>query len=128
MTNISKSKGNQTMQFGQLIEYNMRKVLLKKSCTKCGEKLFSDPFLKSPNWLYLWIIINKIMRSLNIVICDGINNCGWFKRWLNLIFWSGNSSGHLQRSKFSVSLYFQKLVKGCLLACFYGYAKNLLQM
>ena len=35
---ISASKGNQTMIFGQLIEYNMRNIFLEKSCTKCGGK------------------------------------------------------------------------------------------
>ena len=29
-------KGNQKMKFGQLIEYNMRKIFLEKSSTKCG--------------------------------------------------------------------------------------------
>ena len=29
--NISRSKGNQTIKFGQLIEYNTRKFFLKKS-------------------------------------------------------------------------------------------------
>ena len=27
---------NQTMKFGQLIEYNMRNIFLEKSYTKCG--------------------------------------------------------------------------------------------
>ena len=30
--NISPSKGNQTMKFDQLIEYNKRNIFLKKSC------------------------------------------------------------------------------------------------
>ena len=29
MFNISRNKGNETMKFGQLIEYNMRNILLK---------------------------------------------------------------------------------------------------
>ena len=32
-TNISRSKDNQAMGFGQLIEYNMRNVLLQKLYT-----------------------------------------------------------------------------------------------
>ena len=36
LPNISRSKGNQTMKFGQLIEYNMRNIFLEKSYTKCG--------------------------------------------------------------------------------------------
>ena len=33
-SNISQSKGNQTMKFGQLIEYNERKIFLQKLCRK----------------------------------------------------------------------------------------------
>ena len=40
LPNISKSKGNQTIQFGQLIEHNMRNIILQKSYTKCkGENI-----------------------------------------------------------------------------------------
>ena len=34
LSNISISKSNQTMEFGQLIECNMRNIFLEKSCTK----------------------------------------------------------------------------------------------
>ena len=34
--NISRSKGNQTMKFGQLIECNMKSIFHKKSYPKCG--------------------------------------------------------------------------------------------
>ena len=30
-TNISRSKGKQTMKFGQFIKYNVRNILLQKS-------------------------------------------------------------------------------------------------
>ena len=33
LPNISRSKGNQTMKFDQLIEYN---IFLEKSYSKCG--------------------------------------------------------------------------------------------
>ena len=36
LLNVSRSKGNETMKFGQLIEYNMRKIFLEKSYAKCG--------------------------------------------------------------------------------------------
>ena len=36
LTDIWKSKGNQTMKFSQLIEYNIRIVFLEKSLSKCG--------------------------------------------------------------------------------------------
>ena len=48
LTDNSRTKGNQTTKFGQLIEYNMRTVFLEKSYTKnVTEKLFSDSFLKN---------------------------------------------------------------------------------
>ena len=36
LPNISRSKGNQTVKFGQLIECNMRKIFIEKSYTKCN--------------------------------------------------------------------------------------------
>ena len=36
LPNISRSKGNQTMKFGQLMEYNMRNIFPEKSYPKCG--------------------------------------------------------------------------------------------
>ena len=37
-------KGNQTMKFSQLIEYNMRNIFLEKSCTKYGGETSPRPF------------------------------------------------------------------------------------
>ena len=34
LPNISQSKGNQTMKFGQLIEQNKRNIFLQKLCGK----------------------------------------------------------------------------------------------
>ena len=52
--NISKSKENQAMKFGQLIEYNMRNIIsLKNHTQNVVEKLVSDPFLKNQNSAYL---------------------------------------------------------------------------
>ena len=44
--NISRSKGNQTMKFGQLIEYNIENIFVEKSYTKCGGKTISRRFSK----------------------------------------------------------------------------------
>ena len=44
LPNILRSKNNQTMKVGQLIEYNMENILLKKSYTKCGEETSPRPF------------------------------------------------------------------------------------
>ena len=43
------------MKFGQLIEYNMRKIFLKNHTQNVVDKLFPDSFLKSQNWAYLWM-------------------------------------------------------------------------
>ena len=44
LSNISKSKVNQTMKFGQLIEYNMSNIFFKKSYRKCGGETSPIPF------------------------------------------------------------------------------------
>ena len=46
LPNISKSKGNQSMKFGQLIEYNMRNVFVEKSYTKWDEETIPRPLTK----------------------------------------------------------------------------------
>ena len=43
LTKISRSKSNHTMKFGQLIEYNKRKIL-KNHTQIVREKLFPDLF------------------------------------------------------------------------------------
>ena len=49
LPNISRSKDNQVMKFGQLIKYNARNIFLGKLCPKCGEEASPDPFTKSQN-------------------------------------------------------------------------------
>ena len=46
LPNISRSKDNQTMIFGQLIEYKMTNIFLEKSYTKCGGETIPRPFYK----------------------------------------------------------------------------------
>ena len=46
LPNISRSKGNQTMKFGQFAEYNVRNIFLEKSYTKCGGETSPRPFFK----------------------------------------------------------------------------------
>ena len=40
LPDVSRSKGNQAMKFGQLIEYNVRNIFLQKSCMKLQKKLY----------------------------------------------------------------------------------------
>ena len=46
LPNISISKGNETIKFGQLIEYNMRNIFLEKLYTKCEGKTSPRSFPK----------------------------------------------------------------------------------
>ena len=48
LPNISRSKGNQTIKFGQLIEYHMRNIFLEKSYTKYCRETSSRPFPGKP--------------------------------------------------------------------------------
>ena len=41
---MSRSKGNQTMKFGQLIEYKMRDIFAEKSYTKYSGETSRRPF------------------------------------------------------------------------------------
>ena len=45
LPNISESKCNQTIKFGQLIEYNKRNIFLQKLCRKWGKETSSRPLL-----------------------------------------------------------------------------------
>ena len=53
LPNISRSKGNQTMKFGRLIQYNNRNIFLQKLCEKWSRETSSRPlffFQKSLIW------------------------------------------------------------------------------
>ena len=43
MPNISQSKDNQKVEFGQLIEFNKRNIFLQKLCRKQGRETSSRP-------------------------------------------------------------------------------------
>ena len=43
LSNISQSKGNQTMKFGQLIEHYKGNIFLQKLCGKWGRVTSSRP-------------------------------------------------------------------------------------
>ena len=50
LLDISQIKRNQTMKFGQSIDYNKRNILLEKSYTKCGGETSPRPFNKKSKW------------------------------------------------------------------------------
>ena len=47
LSNMSGSKVNQTTKFGQLIEYNMRNIFIKKSSIKYCQEASPRPFYKN---------------------------------------------------------------------------------
>ena len=67
--NISHCKGNQTMKFGPLIEYNKSNIFLQKSCRKWGSENSSKPlyFLKSSKPLYF---LKKLNARWKQVACS----------------------------------------------------------
>ena len=53
LPNISQSKGNQAMEFGEVIKYNKRNIFLQKLCRKWVKENSSRPlfiFLESFRW------------------------------------------------------------------------------
>ena len=47
LPNISRSKSNKTVKFGQLTSYNMRNIFLEKLYTKCGGETILRPSSKN---------------------------------------------------------------------------------
>ena len=62
LPNISRSKGKQAMKFGQLIEYNMRNIFVKKSYTKCAGETIPRPLSKTSK---LSISLDQQCKVLN---------------------------------------------------------------
>ena len=46
LPNISRSKGNQKIKFGELVEHKTRNIFLETSYTKCGGQTIPGPFSK----------------------------------------------------------------------------------
>ena len=59
LTNISRSKGNQTVKLGQLIKYNKRNIFLQKLCKKWGREISPRPlFVFKKSFQYVSIALN----------------------------------------------------------------------
>ena len=68
MPNISRNKGNLTMKFGQLIEYNMRNIFLKKILYKMWWRNYSQTlFSKFEIELISGSIVQNFIKSVFIV-------------------------------------------------------------
>ena len=70
LSNISRSKGNQTTKCRQLIEYNTRNIFLEKSYTKGGGETSPNYFLKTQNWVYMWI---NSLKVYTVYLCQNIS-------------------------------------------------------
>ena len=55
LPNISRSKVNHIMKFGQLVAHNMRNIFLKYHTQNVVEKLVPGPFIKKSKLAYHWI-------------------------------------------------------------------------
>ena len=67
--NISRKKENQTMKFGQLIEYNMRNIFLEKSYTKRGEETIPRIFFNASKLSISLDQSSKVLCSLFFNVC-----------------------------------------------------------
>ena len=61
LPNVSRSKDNQTMKFGQLLKCNLRNIFLEKSYTKCRKETIPRLFSKK---IKLDHISGSIVQSL----------------------------------------------------------------
>ena len=69
LLNISRTKGNQTIKFGQLIKYNIRNIFLENHTQNVAEKLFPDPFLKNEKRSCFWI--NRLkFYTVFFIVCQ----------------------------------------------------------
>ena len=67
LRNILRSKGNQRMKFGQLIEYNTRNIF-PISYTKCGEETIPRPFPRKSKVLYSLSLLYAKLTAIEIYL------------------------------------------------------------
>ena len=73
LLNISGSKGNQIVKFGQLIEFNMRNIFLEKSYTICGPETSPKHFSEK---LKLSVFLDKYSKNLwSLLLLHGKLRC-----------------------------------------------------
>ena len=65
LPNITLSKGNQTMKFSQLIEYNKRNIFLQKLCGKRGRETSPIYFLKKLSMRGKQVICSSVSLYFN---------------------------------------------------------------
>ena len=68
LPNISRIKGNQTMKFGQLTEYNMKNIFFEKSHTKYGGETIPRPFPKKSKLSISGSTVNSLKVSYSLFL------------------------------------------------------------
>ena len=74
LSNISRSKGNQAMKFGQLIEHSMKNIFLGKSYTKFDGEASPRPFYKKSKLNIRSTVRNVISLLLLYVLVEIYEN------------------------------------------------------
>ena len=72
LSNISRSKGSQTINFEQLIEYNIRTIFHEKPYIKCGGEAFPRPLSKKSK---LSISVDQQPEFLFTVLFLQVDEC-----------------------------------------------------
>ena len=66
--NISRTKGNPRMKFGQLLEYNARKIFAKNNAENKGGRLVPELFCVFLKKLFVWL--NQMFSTLVSIYFD----------------------------------------------------------
>ena len=98
LSNISRSKGNEKIRFGRLIEYNKRIIFLQKLCKKWGRETSSWTFFCFYE-SFIWVKSKWSVACLVSVYFDIVLNLAYNKNKLFKIleYWS---RGHARNQKF----------------------------
>ena len=70
LLNISRSKGNQKINFSQLIEHNMTNIFLDKSYIKCDEESIPRPFSKNSKLSISLDLDPKVLLGLFLLFAE----------------------------------------------------------
>ena len=70
LLNISRSKGNQKINFSQLIEHNMTNIFLDKSYIKCDEESIPRPFSKNSKLSISLDLYPKVLLGLFLLFAE----------------------------------------------------------
>ena len=70
LLNISRSKGNQKINFSQLVQHNMTNIFLDKSYIKCDEESIPRPFSKNSKLSISLDLYPKVLLGLFLLFAE----------------------------------------------------------